>query len=126
VIASDACFRYHKMAKFFVMFISNFWRACLKSCESHNAATLVMSRVCAMLQWSSEFLCNCVISANKGFASLSWQQPIHDIYIDYIADQKRLCEVFSSEYKARDNAIKRVYESYQNILLSTTNKNSMT
>jgi len=52
-----------------------------------------MSRVCAMLQWSSEFLCNCVISANKGFATLYWQQLIHDIYIDYIADQKKALRV---------------------------------
>lgn len=107
------------------MFICNFWRACSKSSNADSVAALRMNRVCAMLQWSSEFVCDCVLLANKSFASLHWQQSVHDVYVDRIAEQKRLCDVFTLEYKPRDDALKRVYESYDDIQLSTTIKNSM-
>jgi hypothetical protein len=107
------------------MFVYNFWRACSKSADVENSAALCMSRVCSMLQWSSEFICNCVISANRNYALLNWQEYVHDIYVDYIADQKKLCEIFFAEYKLRDEKMKRVYDSYSSILLSLSGKNSI-
>ena len=51
---------------------------------------------------------------------------MHLAYVDAVAEQKRLTEVFVTEYKSRDAAIARLYESYSDILLSYTKKDKMT
>jgi hypothetical protein len=84
-----------------------------------------MSRVCAIIQWSSEFLCEILLTANKNFANCSWEHLVHDAYVSHIAGKKRIFELFASEYKMRDDALKRVYESYQEIMLSFTVKTTM-
>jgi hypothetical protein len=117
--------RYHNFAKFVVKTVYNFWRACSKTSEG-DASSLRMIRLCAMLQWSSEFLCKCLSAANKVFATITWQPMVHEAFVDFIADHSRLHEVFTSEYKLRDDTMRRAYESYRNILLSHTSKNSMT
>ncbi len=78
-----------------------------------------------MIQWSSEFLCDILLTANKNFANCSWEYLVHDAYVSHIAGKKRLMELFASEYKTRDDALKRVYESYPDIMLSLTVKTSM-
>jgi hypothetical protein len=126
VTPSDARFRYNKIAKYILMFVYNFWRACFNCSDSESSAVdLCMGRVCSMLQWSSEFICCCVISANRSYAQLHWQERVHNIYVDYIADQKKLCEMFYAQHKLRDEKMKRVYDSYSSILLSLTGKNLM-
>ena len=129
--------------KYSVRLVCNFWKACYRSPDSEIFQVLRMSRVCIMLQWSSEFLCHCLLQANQKFASLNWQYvpqalpallfcnnlnryDVHLAYVDAVAEQKRLTEVFVTEYKSRDAAIARLYESYSDILLSYTKKDKMT
>ena len=118
-------FRYNNFSKFVVKTVYNFWKACSVSSES-DGSSLHMSRLCAMLQWSSEFLCKCLLAANRSFSMINWQYLVHEAFVDFIADQSRLHELFISEYKLRDDTMKRAYESYHDILLSYTCKNSMT
>jgi hypothetical protein len=131
--SASACFpnqimmfvRYNNFSKFVVRTVYNFWQACSRASDADSAPSLHMSRLCAMLQWSSEFLCKCLLAANKNFVSINWQPFVHEAYADFIADQGRLNDLFVSEYKLRDEAMKRAYESYSDILLSHTTRNSM-
>jgi hypothetical protein len=118
-------FRYNNFSKFVVRTVYNFWKASSRASDADGAPSLHMSRLCAMLQWSSEFLCKCLLAANKAFFSINWQPLVHEAYADFIANQSRLNELFVSEYKLRDEGLKRAYESYSDILLSHTTKNSM-
>jgi hypothetical protein len=118
-------YRFHRLTRFMLKVICNFWKACYNCPEAESAPLLRMSRVCSMLQWSSEFICDCVLLGNKSFAALNWQPLVHDAYVDYIAEEKKLCDVFVYEYKARDSYIARAYISYCDVLLSYTQKNQM-